>query len=118
MAVVRAMDDLVRHDGERAIVAGRYRCVERPIRGIVRERRPADHAVIDLKDGTKVFLEPFDSGEGLRPEAERARFEGKTVQVHGIVHKRMPARGQSPLAPCISDITRIREDGEAGAHEP
>lgn len=107
MAVLRTMQDLIRHNGERADVVGRYRSVERPIPGIVTKPRPANHAVIDLEDGTKVFLEPFDSGKGLRTEAERARFEGKLVRVRGIAHRIMPSHGQSPAAPCMAEITDI-----------
>lgn len=106
------MEDLIRHDGERVEAVGRYRCVARPIRGVVTKPGPADHAAIDLDDGTRVFLEPLDSDRATRPAAERARFDGKTVRVHGIARKRMPARGEGPLAPCLSDITEISEERE------
>lgn len=107
MASIRTMEDLIRHTGERGDAVGRYRSVERPIPGFVTKPRPADHAVIDLEDGTKVFLEPLDSRKGLRSKAERARFEGKLVRVRGIAHRIMPSRGQSLAAPCMADITDI-----------
>jgi hypothetical protein len=110
MDIVRTQQELIQMNGQPAVVAGRYRAVERPIKGIVRQPRPKDHALLQLEDGAQVYLEPFDSPASQRPATELHRFDGKLVQITGIAYKRMPARGESPLAPCVAEITQIRED--------
>ena len=110
MDIVRSIQELKRRDGQQAEVAGRYCAVERPMRGTVRKPRPKDHALLLLDDGAQVYLEPFDSPASRRPESELLEFDGKRVRVTGIAYQRMPARGESPLAACIAEITQIRED--------
>ena len=109
MESVREMKGLRRSDGARAIVHGLYRSVARPMRGGAPDR-PKDHAVLELEDGTQVFVEAFDSAAARRGAAERARFDGKQVRAQGRLHEVMPAKGESPLAPCISQIESIEEE--------
>ena len=110
MEIAHTQQDIERLDGEHAVVIGRYCAVERPIKGIVKKPRPKDHALLELEDGADVFLEPFDSPASQRPTSELSQFDGKRVRVTGIAHKVMPAKGASPLAPCVSEITQIRDD--------
>ena len=110
MEIVRSAEELKQRDGQRAEVEGRYCAVERPMRGIARKPRPKDHALLLLDDGAHVYLEPFDSAASQRPESELRQFDGKRVRVAGIAYFRMPARGESPLGPCIAEIAEIRED--------
>ena len=115
MDIARTKEDILRLNGERATVIGRYRAVERPMRGIVRKERPKDHALLSLSDGVQVYLEAFESPASRRPEDELRRFDGKVVAVEGTVFKFMPASGESPIAPCVSDISDVREtDGDEG----
>lgn len=108
--IVRNVEELKRRDGQEAQVAGRYCAVERPMKGLVRKPRPKDHALLVLDDGTHVYLEPFDSPASQRPDTELGQFDGKRVLVIGIAQHRMPARGESPVGPCIAEITQVREE--------
>jgi hypothetical protein len=108
METLRDMEGLKRGDGARAVVHGLYRSIARPLRGFA-PNRPKDHAILELEDGARIFLEAFDSGAARRSADERVRFEGKQVRVQGIVHAVMPAKGESPLAPCVSQIEQIEE---------
>jgi hypothetical protein len=101
-------DDLVRHDGRRARVVGEYVAVPA-------SKRPADDdpptsAVVRLRDGTSVLLEPSWSPAGARSEAELATHAGRRVVVTGVVHERSPAPAQSIafiIGPCISPVESI-----------
>jgi len=110
MEIVRTAEELKRRDGQQAEVAGRYCAVERPMKGTVRKPRPRNHAVLVLDDGAHVYLEPFESPASQRPESELTQFDGKRVRVTGIAFHRMPARGESPVGPCVADITQIQEE--------
>jgi hypothetical protein len=109
MEIIQTHKDIVRLNGQQAEVVGRYHAVERPIKGITRKPRPKDHALLELEDGTKVYLEPFESPDSQRPPKELSQFDGKRVRVTGIAYKFMPARAESPLAPCVAEITQIAE---------
>jgi hypothetical protein len=110
METIRTKEDIIRLNGQRAVVIGRYCAVERPMRGIVRQTRPRDHALLQMQDGERVYLEPFESPSSRRPSNELSQFDGKRVRVTGIAYKFMPASGESPLAPCVAEITDVRED--------
>jgi hypothetical protein len=114
---VRSEADLVRCDGTRVDAVGRYEAVPRPVRGKDPSALPRDRAAIVLADGVKVYLEPLDEPRSVRGADEIARWSGVRVRVRGTARKVMPARGQSPLAPCICDITGIGaapDDGTEG----
>lgn len=99
-------------DGQNAVVEGVYTEVD------VRRRHPRDtrppelkgHVALVLTDGRKVFLEPTWSDNALRPDAERDRWRGQTVRVHGTLHARMPEPEipvASLTAPCLSPVGEI-----------
>jgi hypothetical protein len=113
--IARTKVDIAPLDGKRAVVVGRYAAVERPMRGLVRTPRPKDHAQLTLSDGARVYVEPFDSPASRRPIDELRKFDGKIVLVTGTLFEIMPSSGQSPISPCVTDITEIREaDEKAG----
>jgi hypothetical protein len=108
---VRVAADLRRFEGCAVIAIGAYRAIAMPIKGAA-PRGSKVHAVVVLEDGTEVYIEPLDSPESRRKAAERRKFEGRQVRVHGIAHSVMPARGQGLIAPCLSVVTNIDESGE------
>jgi hypothetical protein len=102
--------DIARLDGKRAVAVGQYLAIERPIRGVAKKPGPKDRALLELEDGTKVYLEPLDSSESQRPAGELQRFDRKRVRVQGVFHARMPSKGQSLTAPCITDVGEVAEE--------
>jgi hypothetical protein len=107
---VRTREELVAASGSPVVLHGRYQARPRPIRGTLPPSGPADRAVIVLDDGLAVWLEPLDEAASVRPAAERERFDGAAAQARGVVHEVMPARGESPLAPCLSGIEALEEE--------
>jgi hypothetical protein len=97
-------------DGQRLFVIGRYQAIPRPMKGIVSRSVADDRALLELEDGTNVYLEAIDSPKSQRRPKELRRFGEKRVRVFGIVHSIMPSRGQGLLAPCLSDVAEIVED--------
>lgn len=108
--VVHNHDDLVRLNNREATVIGRYKAVARPKRG--QGHAPEDYAVIELRDGTMVYLESFHTAEAVRSDEERVRFNGRNVRVVGTVHEYMPNLTQGPLAPAVTEIKLISVDQE------
>ena len=109
--VVRTEAELVRRDCTTVDAIGRYEAVPPPVRGTLPNPLPHDRAVIVLSDDVRVYVEALDSERSVRGADERARFDGKLVRVRGTARKVMPASGQSPMAPCISDVADIAEAG-------
>jgi hypothetical protein len=107
---VRTRDELVAATGGPVVAHGRYEARPRPIRGAEPPPQPVDRAVVVLEDGVAVWLEPLDARTSVRPPHERERFEGAAVSVRGTAHERMPAEGESPLAPCLSGVHDLEED--------
>jgi hypothetical protein len=107
---VRTREELVAADGGPVVVHGRYEARERPVRGTQPPPRPFDRAVVVLDDGVAVWLEPLDLPESVRAPDELERFDGAAVRVHGTAHERMPAQGESPLAPCLSGVHDLEEE--------
>ena len=95
-------------DGRPVIAFGVYRAVALPVKGEQRRERPRDRAVLQLDDGTEVYLEALDARRSRRAPSEARRFDGKRVSVRGIAHALMPSRGQGLVAPCLSDVTSIQ----------
>ena len=110
--LARMKEDFVRLNGKRGTVVGRYHAIERPMRGVGQTPRPRDHARLTLSDKAHVYLEAFDSPASQRPDEELRKFDRKLVLVTGTLFKVMPARAESPIAPCVADITEIREADE------
>lgn len=115
MNAVRTLDDVARLDQRRIVLIGLYRAVEAPVKGATPKPRPRDHALIELADGGRVYLEPLDSPAAKRAADEIGRFDGRNVSVRGIIHKIMPTRGQGLLAPCLSEAARLLESDGAEA---
>ncbi len=108
---VRTKEDVNRLDGQSVVAIGRYEAIAKPMKGKVKKELPKDHAVLRLSDGTRVYLEALDSRRSRRPQAELDQFNGRQVYVAGIAHQQMPARGAGLIAPCLSEISEIREIG-------
>ena len=107
---VHTLDDIAAADGRTVVAHGEYRALPRPVGGIVRRTRPADRAALVLTDGTMVWLEPYDAAAAERPADERERLDGVAVSARGTAHRFMPSKGQSPLAPCLSDVHGVEEE--------
>lgn len=109
LEIARTGPDVRRLDGKRATAVGTYRAIERPVKGVAIGNATKDRAVLELDDGTRLYLEPLDSSTSLRSADERQRFEGQKVRVRGVLHFRMPSQGQSLIAPCIAEIEDVVE---------
>jgi hypothetical protein len=107
---VRTQDELIAASGSPVVAHGRYEARQVPVRGIAPPPRPVDRAVVVLDDGVAVWLEPLDRPESVRRDDERERFHGSAVTVRGTAHERMPAQGESPLAPCLSGVHDLEEE--------
>lgn len=107
--LVKTKEDLVRFHGQAVVAIGHYEAIPQPMKGQPKKELPKDHALIRLEDGTAVYLEALDSRKSRRRETELTRFNGRRVYVYGIAHKRMPSRAASLIAPCLSDISEVRE---------
>lgn len=108
---VHTFADLKQFDGQLVVAHGIYRAVARPVKGALRSE-PKDRAVLQLDDGTDVYLEPLDSQRSPRAAAELRRFDARRVRVEGTAHQQMPARGQSLIAPCLAGVTLIEEENQ------
>jgi hypothetical protein len=104
---VRSSGDVKRHDGSRVIAEGRYEAIARPRKGGPASGAPHELAVVVLDDGTRVYLEPIDAESAVRSRDERQRWDGQQVQVAATIHGIMPSRGQSLIAPCLSEVQSI-----------
>jgi hypothetical protein len=104
--------DVAEHDGKDAVVAGIYEAVEMPskVPSSPENPRPKDYARIILEDGAIVYLQPYNTPEARRPEAELHQFNLKRVRVTGRLHRHMPSHGESLISPCLTDIGEIVED--------
>lgn len=98
-------------DGARVRVAGVYRAVPRPIKGQPKPGAPAEHALLELDDGVRLWLEPNDRPEAIRAAEERARCDGRRVTATGVAHRIMPSAGAGLLAPCLSDVENVAAAG-------
>lgn len=104
------LDEIRAHDGQRVILTGIYNQVDLRMR-----RKPpavyAGQVAIRLRDETDVLLESSLSPAVIRSAEERARYDGKRVEVTGVVHSQAPEPSQ-PVAyimgPCVSPVEGIR----------
>jgi hypothetical protein len=108
--VCETLADFVVHDKRCVLLRGRYQRVS------IRQKRlqmptAKDRAVLQLRDGTRVFLEPSWSAEGRRADSELQQFDDRLVEVEGIANAE-PAEHEEDLAritnPCISRVVQIR----------
>jgi hypothetical protein len=110
--VVMNRQDVAEQEGADVTVIGIYETVEMPskVPSSPSNPRPKDYARIILADGGVVYLEPYNTPAARRPEGERRQFDLKRVRVAGRIHRSMPARGESLISPCLSEIVEIVED--------
>ena len=110
--VVINRSDVAKYDGKHAVVIGIYEAVEMPskVPSLPENPRPKDYARVILEDGAIVYLEPYDTPEARRSDAERHQFNLKRVRVTGTLHRHMPSHGESLISPCLSKIVEIVED--------
>ena len=106
---VREAADIAATDGRVATVYGRYTARAAPVRGAHRKRQ-ADRATVVLADGTAIWLEPLTWPESVRPAEERHRLDGRPVRARGRLHARMPARGESLVAPCLARVSLLEPE--------
>jgi hypothetical protein len=104
---IRERADIERLDGERVSAIGRYVAIPAPVKGDLDPPGERDHAVVVLDDDTQVFLEPIDDPRSARPRDEIDGLDGQVVLVIGRVHRYMPARGATLMAPCLADLETI-----------
>lgn len=104
---IRTSGDIKRHNRTLVIAEGRYEAIARPRKGGAASDAPHELAGVVLDDGTRVYLEPMDSEGAVRSPEERQQWNGKQVKVSGVIHSIMPSRGQSLIAPCLSDVQSI-----------
>lgn len=107
---VENREDIARLDGQHVAARGTYRARAMPVKGAAADTRPRDRAVVELRDGAVIWMEPLDTPQSQRPAAELQRYADRAVRVTGTLHAVMPAKGQSLLAPCIAGITAVEPD--------
>jgi hypothetical protein len=64
-----------------------------------------------LRDGTDILLEPNWSSTAVRSVEERARYDGKRVEVIGVVRSEAPAPAKPTayvMGPCVTPVEAIR----------
>jgi hypothetical protein len=105
-----SLDDVRSMSGRRAVLTGIYHQTDLRMR----PKPPpvyAGYVAIRLRDGTHVNLEPNWSAAAIRNSEEVARYEGKLVEVIGVIHSEAPEPPE-PVAyvtdPCISPVEAIR----------
>jgi hypothetical protein len=109
LPVVRNMVEISAHDGELVSVFGEYRAIPMPEKGGSSPGAPLEYAVVVLADGTRVFLESYNTPAAVRSSEERQRLNHKEVIASGVIHRFMPLRGQGLMEPSINDIQTIVE---------
>ena len=102
---VRSYNDILRLDRKEVDLFGYYQVIPRPVHGDA--VGPEDYAVVVLQDNTEVYLESFGTSQAIRDKGERDKYNGYLVRVVGEIYRRMPTKGQGPLAPSICDIRLI-----------
>ena len=105
-----AKKDIAAVAGKRAVVVGIYHQLD------VRMRKQGEpvyrgHAAVRLSDGGEVLLEPTWSSAALRDQKERDQFDGKAVEVTGVLlaqPPKSPEQAAQIMAPCVSPVEAIR----------
>jgi hypothetical protein len=110
LPAVTSRDQIDPSDGARVRLIGAYVQIDARMAAIPPPRH-LGHVAIRLDDGTLVSLLPVWSFDALRPETEIASFEGRDVEVIGVLHAiapREPHGGACPVSPAITDVGAIR----------
>jgi hypothetical protein len=108
---VTATADIAAHDGRRVEAAGTYRAIPMPKKGLVVADERKSHAVLELNDGKRMYLEAFGVEQAMRPEDELRRFDGHRVAIVGVAHMIMPSPRAGLVAPCLSEVESVIEAG-------
>lgn len=106
-ALLERKRDIAALDGQRVLARGVYRARPMPVKGGGHLARPSDRALLELADGTQVWLEALDTPQSQRPGEELRRCADRAVRVTGRLHAVMPARGQGLLAPCLAEVDSV-----------
>jgi len=105
-----SLHDVQSSSGQRVVLTGIYHQTDLRMRPKT-PRVYAGYVAIRLRDGIDVNLEPSWSAAAIRNSEEVARYEGKLVEVIGVVHGEAPEPPE-PVAyitnPCISPVETIR----------
>jgi len=101
---VYSAEEVARAAGREVVAHGRYEAAQRPRRGTAPNPFPADRAVLRLADGARLWLEPLEAPESVRPAEERERLEGRDVRARGVAYRVMPASGESIIDPCLAGV--------------
>jgi hypothetical protein len=103
------LQDIESRSGQRAVVVGIYHQIDARMR---HKELPmyAGQVAIQLKDGTEVLLEPSWSTAGIRNLEERTLFDGKVVEVTGVVYRQTPKPVETVtyvIGSCVSPVEDI-----------
>jgi hypothetical protein len=102
--------DIQRLSGSRVLLVGTYQQVDMRMR----QKPPPvyrGHVALKLSDGTLVLLEPGWSKAAIRSPEERERYDGKRVEVTGIIHARSPEPPEPAahtIGPVLSPVEVIQ----------
>jgi len=102
--------DIQKLSGSRVRVVGTYHQVDMRMRPKPPPRY-VGHAAVRLSDGTQVLLEPAWSKAALRGSEERTLYDGKRVEVTGVIHERSPSPPEPaahPINPTLSPVEAIQ----------
>lgn len=112
-----SLQDVQANSGQRVLLLGIYRAVALH-QGAKPPDAPKVRAIVHLKDGTEVLLEPNWSQVSQRSVEEIREFDGQEVEVEGVIHAHSP-RPVQPVAfivgPCLSPVLSIRRHPVGGA---
>ena len=103
--------DIAAHDGRRVEATGIYHAIPMPKKGVVVADERKSHAVLELNDGRRTYLEAFGVEQAIRPEDELRRFDGHRVTIVGVAHVIMPSPRAGLVAPCLSEVESVIEAG-------
>jgi hypothetical protein len=110
LPLCETLPDIQTFSGQRARVVGTYRQVDMRMRQKPPPRY-VGHAAVELSDGTRVLLEPGWSQAAIRSAEERALYDGKRVEVTGVIHQRSPSPPE-PAAhvvnPTVSPVETVQ----------
>ncbi|MFC5743380.1 hypothetical protein [Dyella tabacisoli] len=110
--------DMASHDGQKVEATGIYWAIPAPRKGPAVAGERKTHAVLELDDGKRVYLEAFGVEQAIRSEDELRRFDGHRVTIVGVAHMIMPSPREGLVAPCLSEVESIVEADLRGSETP
>lgn len=102
--------DVQRLSGGQVLLVGTYQQVDMRMR----PKPPPlyqGHVAVVLSDGTQVLLEPSWSKAAIRSPEEREQYDGRRVELTGVIHARSPAPPEMMAyvtGPVLSPIERVQ----------